>query len=479
MKATKIVCTLGPASSDPQIMKEMLLAGMNVARLNFSHGSHPEHKEKIDTFRGVCGELGIPAAVLLDTKGPEIRLGTFEQKQVLLQKGQLFTLYCAEDRTGTEEGVSISYKGLASQVSSGDRILVDDGRIRMTVEEVRDGNIICRVRDTGNVSTKKGVNVPDIHLEMDYLSEQDKADLLFGIKENVDFVAASFIRSAEDVELVRGFLDSNGGENIKIISKIENPEGILHFEEILKLSDGIMIARGDMGVEVDYATLPGIQKRFIELCNRSGKPVITATQMLESMVHEQSPTRAEITDVANAVFDGTSAVMLSGESASGSYPVRTVQVMSRIVERAEMDMLSSGSRKSMKELYEKSHAPGESDLSTAIGHAACTIADDIGAKALIAITQSGYTARMMSRFHPQQPVIAATPSAEASREMALFRGVIPVRTTQAETYDELLDEAVIGAEKLGFLSSGDRVVISAGLPLHISGNTNMIQVKTI
>ena len=380
-------------------MKEMLQAGMNVARLNCSHGTHEEHGEKIATFRQACSEVGVPAAVLLDTKGPEIRLGTFSEEPVQMEKGAEFVLYGDPDKPGTPEGVGISWPGLAAQVSPGTRILVDDGKIRMTVEQVVGGDIHCRIEEAGFVSTKKGVNVPDIHLDMDFLSQRDREDLLFGIREKVDFVAASFVRSVDDVEDVRNFLKENGGEDIQIIAKIENPEGIRNFDGILEVADGIMIARGDMGVEVDYATLPGIQKSFIVRCNRKGKPVITATQMLESMITEPMPTRAEITDVANAVFDGTSAVMLSGESAAGKYPAQTVKVMTRILEQAEGDLLASplrlpaeayleesaGEKKAEEKAPSETSGPAAMDLSTAIGHAAGQIAEDIGARAMKAL----------------------------------------------------------------------------------------------
>ena len=478
MKATKIVCTLGPASCTPEVLKEMLQKGMNVARLNCSHGTHEEHLEKMVAFRQACEELDLPAAILLDTKGPEIRLGTFAEQKVLLKKGQQFVLRQPSEELGTAEGISISYGGLAALVSPGTRILVDDGKIRMKVLRVEDGDIFCEVQDEGYVSTKKGVNVPDIHLDMEFLSEKDQADLLFGIEQEVDFIAASFVRSVEDVNDLRKFLNENGGEQIKIISKIENPEGIHNFDEILDASDGIMIARGDMGVEVDYATLPGIQKFFIYKCNRKGKPVITATQMLESMITEPMPTRAEITDVANAVFDGTTAVMLSGESAAGKYPAQTVVVMSRIVSQAEEDMRRTGIRAEGTQTYLE-EGDGETDLSTAIGHAACQAADDIGATALIAITCSGYTARMMSRFHPNQPIIGATPWPRAARAMALLRGVIPVMTKTESDFDQLVKAAIAGASCQEFLASGDRVVISAGLPLNEPGNTNIIRVETV
>ena len=468
MKATKIVCTLGPASAEAQVMEEMLQAGMNVARINCSHGSHEEHLEKIKTYRAVCEKLNIPAAVLLDTKGPEIRLGTFAEDKVLLQKGQQFVLRGSMEIPGSAEGVGITCSALAAEVSEGTRILIDDGKIRMTVKEVRGGDIVCEVRDEGYVSTKKGVNVPDVHLPMAYLSEQDKQDLLFGIRNDVDFIAASFVRNAEDVSDVRNFLKEHGGSHISIISKIENPEGIREFENILEASDGIMIARGDMGVEVDYATLPGIQKKFIRLCRQKGKPVITATQMLESMINEPMPTRAEITDVANAVFDGSSAVMLSGESAAGKYPAQSVKVMTRILEQAEQDMQSY-------QVFD----PEEADVSTAIGHAACQAAADIGAKALIAITCSGYTARMISRFYPKQPVITATPEPRTARQMAIIRGAYPVMTRTETDFDALTCAAKDGACEMGFVSPGDRVVITAGLPLNVPGNTNLIKVETV
>lgn len=479
MKATKIVCTLGPACTEPDILREMMTAGMNVARINCSHASHEEHLQRIDTYRSVCEELELPPAVLLDTKGPEIRLGDFGNEKVMLKKGQRFTLFGDPNRAGTEEGVGISYPGLAAQVEPGTRILVDDGKIRLEVESVSDGDILCVSKDAGPISTKKGVNVPDIHLDMEFLSEKDRSDLMFGIENRVDFIAASFVRTGEDVSEIRDFLTANGGESIQIISKIENPEGIENFDEILDLSDGIMIARGDMGVEVDFATLPGIQKRFIDRCNFVGKPVITATQMLESMISEPTPTRAEITDVANAVYDGTSAVMLSGESAAGKYPAESVKAMTRILIQAEADLEDSARVLTAREMYAESVEPGEADLSTAIGHAACQVARDIGAKAMIAITQSGYTARMMARFHPSQPIIAATPSESVAGQMALVRNVYPVITEEEKDWDRLMRAAMERAVEKAFIVGGDRIVISAGLPLSISGNTNFIRVETV
>ncbi|MFQ8846166.1 MAG: pyruvate kinase, partial [Clostridia bacterium] len=336
LKKTKIVCTIGPASRDADTMREMLEAGMNVARLNFSHGTHEEHRKTIETFRRVRDEQDRPAAILLDTKGPEIRLGDFENGSEILEEGDEFTL-TSEECPGTKERVSTTYKALPSQVSLGTSILIDDGRVRLRVAGTTEDEVRCIVVNGGKVSNRKGVNIPNQSLDLEYISEADRQDILFGIEMGVDYVAASFVRSGADVKVLRSLLNENGGDRIKIISKIENTEGIENFKEILALSDGIMIARGDMGVEVDFEKLPGIQKKFIKECCKAGKTVITATQMLESMTHSPAPTRAEITDVANAVFDGTSAVMLSGESAAGDYPVETVKAMAKIVSQAEED----------------------------------------------------------------------------------------------------------------------------------------------
>ena len=392
LKKTKIVCTLGPASRDEKVMEGMLRAGMNVARLNFSHGTHEEHRKTIETFRKVRDRLDIPAAVLLDTKGPEIRLGDFENGSETIEEGQIFTLTSEECR-GSKSRVCTTYKALPSQVEPGTRILIDDGRIRLEVTETTETEVVCRVLAGGKVSNRKGVNIPGKSLDLEYISPGDRQDILFGIRMDVDYVAASFVRNEDDVKQLRKLLCDNGGEKIKIISKIENIEGINNFRRILELSDGIMVARGDMGVEVDFEKLPGIQKKFIKECCRAGKPVITATQMLESMTSSPAPTRAEITDVANAVFDGTSAVMLSGESAAGMYPVETVRTMSKIVYQAELDAEEVNQYKFLEVESD------ERDVSNAIGHAACTTARDIKASAIIAVTTSGYTAEMLSLIH--------------------------------------------------------------------------------
>lgn len=472
LKKTKIVCTIGPASRDADTMREMLEAGMNVARLNFSHGTHEEHRKTIETFRRVRDEQDRPAAILLDTKGPEIRLGDFENGSEILEEGDEFTL-TSEECPGTKERVSTTYKALPSQVSLGTSILIDDGRVRLRVAGTTEDEVRCIVVNGGKVSNRKGVNIPNQSLDLEYISEADRQDILFGIEMDVDYVAASFVRSGADVKVLRSLLNENGGDRIKIISKIENTEGIENFNEILALSDGIMIARGDMGVEVDFEKLPGIQKKFIKECCKAGKTVITATQMLESMTHSPAPTRAEITDVANAVFDGTSAVMLSGESAAGDYPVETVKAMAKIVSQAEEDAEEVNQYKFLEV------ETNDRDVSNAMGHAACTTAHDIKASAIVAITTSGYTAEMMAKYKPVEPIIAATPDSKTYHQQALTRGVYPVLTQRSSNWNDLMEKAIEGAERMKFVKKGDGIVLSAGMPLQVPGTTNLIRVKTI
>ena len=472
LKKTKIVCTIGPASRDADTMREMLEAGMNVARLNFSHGTHEEHRKTIETFRRVRDEQDRPAAILLDTKGPEIRLGDFENGSEILEEGDEFTL-TSEECPGTKERVSTTYKALPSQVSLGTSILIDDGRVRLRVAGTTEVEVRCIVVNGGKVSNRKGVNIPNQSLDLEYISEADRQDILFGIEMDVDYVAASFVRSGADVKVLRSLLNENGGDRIKIISKIENTEGIENFKEILALSDGIMIARGDMGVEVDFEKLPGIQKKFIKECCKAGKTVITATQMLESMTHSPAPTRAEITDVANAVFDGTSAVMLSGESAAGDYPVETVKAMAKIVSQAEEDAEEVNQYKFLEV------ETNDRDVSNAMGHAACTTAHDIKASAIVAITTSGYTAEMMAKYKPVEPIIAATPDSKTYHQQALTRGVYPVLTQRSSNWNDLMEKAIEGAERMKFVKKGDCIVLSAGMPLQVPGTTNLIRVKTI
>lgn len=472
LKKTKIICTIGPASRDADTMREMLEAGMNVARLNFSHGTHEEHRKTIETFRRVRDEQDRPAAILLDTKGPEIRLGDFENGSEILEEGDEFTL-TSEKCPGTKERVSTTYKALPSQVSLGTSILIDDGRVRLRVAGTTEDEVRCIVVNGGKVSNRKGVNIPNQSLDLEYISEADRQDILFGIEMDVDYVAASFVRSGADVKILRSLLNENGGDRIKIISKIENTEGIENFKEILALSDGIMIARGDMGVEVDFEKLPGIQKKFIKECCKAGKTVITATQMLESMTHSPAPTRAEITDVANAVFDGTSAVMLSGESAAGDYPVETVKAMAKIVSQAEEDAEEVNQYKFLEV------ETNDRDVSNAMGHAACTTAHDIKASAIVAITTSGYTAEMMAKYKPVEPIIAATPDSKTYHQQALTRGVYPVLTQRSSNWNDLMEKAIEGAERMKFVKKGDCIVLSAGMPLQVPGTTNLIRVKTI
>lgn len=472
LKKTKIVCTIGPASRDADTMREMLEAGMNVARLNFSHGTHEEHRKTIETFRRVRDEQDRPAAILLDTKGPEIRLGDFENGSEILEEGDEFTL-TSEECPGTKERVSTTYKALPSQVSLGTSILIDDGRVRLRVAGTTEDEVRCIVVNGGKVSNRKGVNIPNQSLDLEYISEADRQDILFGIEMDVDYVAASFVRSGADVKVLRSLLNENGGDRIKIISKIENTEGIENFKEILALSDGIMIARGDMGVEVDFEKLPGIQKKFIKECCKAGKTVITATQMLESMTHSPAPTRAEITDVANAVFDGTSAVMLSGESAAGDYPVETVKAMAKIVSQAEEDAEEVNQYKFLEV------ETNDRDVSNAMGHAACTTAHDIKASAIVAVTTSGYTAEMMAKYKPVEPIIAATPDSKTYHQQALTRGVYPVLTQRSSNWNDLMEKAIEGAERMKFVKKGDCIVLSAGMPLQVPGTTNLIRVKTI
>lgn len=471
MRRTKIICTLGPASLNEKTLTEMFAAGMNVARLNFSHGTHEEHRKSIELFRKVRDRQKRPAAVMLDTKGPEIRLGNVVPGTVL-RDGQPFVLRVC-DSMGDETGVSISYKELPSQVHPGDSLLIDDGRVKLLIDETTDTEIHCTVVYGGAISTHKGVNVPNVALDMPYLSPADEADLLFGIEEQVDFVAASFVRSKDDVIAMRKFLDYNGGHNIKIIAKIENIQGVRNFDEILHFSDGIMVARGDMGVEIEYERLPGIQKRFIRKCYMAGKMVICATQMLESMIHSTTPTRAEITDVANAVFDGTSAVMLSGETAMGEHPALVVKVMARIAEQAELDAMDMDAYSGLV------HENDANDTTNALCDAACTTAKDLSARAIIAVTKSGHTARRVSKFRPSQPIIAATPVEKTFHQLSLSWGVFPVLARSQDDTDSLFLHAIDCAKQIDLVTPGDRVVITAGVPLNTSGSTNLIKVQIV
>ena len=469
MRKTKIICTIGPASESEDKLRELMLAGMNVARFNFSHGSHEEHRRKFERIRKLRDELELPVATMLDTKGPEIRLKDFANGKEELKAGQTFTL-TAREVAGTNEEVSITYKELTKDCKSGMTILLDDGLIELHVDSVTDTDIVCTVVNGGPVSDKKGVNVPGAELTMPYLSEQDRADIVFGCEQGFDFVAASFVRTKEDVYAIRDILNEKNS-SMKIIAKIESTQGLNHLEEILDAADGVMVARGDMGVEVPFEEVPVFQKKMIKLAEASGKYVITATQMLDSMIHHPRPTRAECTDVANAIYDGTTATMLSGETAAGDYPVEALKTMVRIAERTEADIDYVG------RLKKRDYAP--SDDTTAISHATCNIAAELDADAILTVTMSGFTASMVSMYKPNCKIIACTTNPTVCRQLNLMFGVTPLHIRQEDTADELFREAINSAKAAGLLMTGDKVVITAGVPLGIPGRTNMIRVEEI
>lgn len=471
MRKTKIICTIGPASESEEKLRELMLAGMNVARFNFSHGTHKEQLEKYNRVLRVRKELGLPVATLLDTKGPEIRLRDFEGGKAELKSGQLFTL-TTDEIMGTAEKATISYKNLKNDIRVGTTILIDDGLIEMTVEEINGNDIICRVVNGGFVSNHKGVNVPGAVLSMPYISAVDREDIIFGAEHGFDFLAASFARTKEDILEVRKILDEHGSK-MKIIAKIENMQGINNLEEILQVSDGIMVARGDMGVEVAMEEVPIFQKKMIKLAVSQGKHVITATQMLESMIKNPRPTRAEITDIANAIYDGTTAIMLSGESAAGLYPVEAVKTMSKIAERTEQDI---DYRARMERGQENRETP---DITTAISYATCSVAMDLKAAAIITVTMSGFTANMIARYKPSCQIIGCTLDEKVYRQLNLLWGVNPIMMRQERTADALFEEAVIRSKQAGLVKAGDTVVITAGIPLGIAGKTDMIHVVEV
>ena len=466
MRKTKIICTIGPASQSPEKIREMIEAGMNVCRCNFSHGSYEEQKTKMMNVIRISEEMGKPVATLIDTKGPEIRIRTFEEEKVLLEEGQKFVL-TTRDVVGTKEIVSVTYENIVNDVVRGGSVLIDDGLIELAVEDITETDIICRVVNGGPVSDKKGVNLPGANLSMPFISEQDRKDILFGIECGFDFIALSFVRTKEDVLEVRKLLDEKKSP-MKIIAKIENMQGINNLDEILEVSDGIMVARGDMGVEVPMEDVPLIQKKMIRKAVAKGKQVITATQMLESMTKNPRPTRAETTDVANAIFDGTTAIMLSGESANGKYPVEALKTMSKIAERAEKDI---DYNKRMKKIMDNE----EQDITGAISHATCTIAADLNAAAIITVSMSGFTAEKLSRFKPKCPIICCSVNPRVCRQAALLWGVTSLLIERKNTTEDLFQEALWAAEKAGKIKKGDKVVLTAGVPLGVSGNTNMIR----
>lgn len=468
MRKTKIVCTLGPATDKEGVLREMMRAGMNVARFNFSHGSHEEHGARLDQLKKLREELDLPVAAMLDTRGPEVRLRTFAGGSVTLRSGAEFTL-TTEDIVGDESRCAITYAELPGDVKEGDTILLDDGLVRLTVLGTTSSAIRCRVENDGVMKNNKGVNIPNVRLSMPYMNQRDREDILFGAEQGFDFIAASFVRSASDVREIRALLDQSDSR-IRIIAKIENQEGISNLPEILAVADGVMVARGDLGVEIDFTEIPVLQKQMIKQCMAAGKPVITATQMLDSMMENPRPTRAEITDVANAIYDGTSAIMLSGETAAGRYPVEAVRTMDAIARKTESSIDCS---KRVKVDGKKM------SITAATAHAACTTALDIGADAILTVSQGGTTAQMVSRFRTSTTVVALLLDPQVRRQMNLYWGVEPIMMPCAGSTDELVDFAVQAAEDAGLVRQGDIVVVTAGVPVGVAGTTNMIRVRQV
>lgn len=471
MRKTKIVCTLGPSTDDEDVLRQMILAGMNVARCNFSHGTYEEHKKRMAMVKRLRKELEKPVAILLDTKGPEVRVKSFKDDKVTLEEGQLFTL-TADETEGTKDIVSVTYNRLYEDLETDMRVLIDDGLIEMKVEQIDRKNIVCRVINGGTVSNHKGVNVPDVDLSMPYISEKDREDILFGISQDVDFIAASFVQKKDDIIQLKKLLEKNGGSDIKIISKIENKQGVTNIDDIIAVSDGIMVARGDMGVEIPYEEVPVIQKKIIKKVYRTGKQVITATQMLESMIKNPRPTRAETTDVANAVYDGTSAIMLSGETAAGAYPVEAVRTMVRIAERTEQDV-------DYRKRFYQYGREADTDITNAICHATCTTALDLNAKAIVTVTKSGQSARMLSKYRPESDIISCATTEKVCRQLSLTWGVTPLVIREEKEVFNLFDKAIQAAVEMKLLEAGDLTVITSGIPIGVSGTTNMMKVQIV
>ena len=463
IKKTKIVCTLGPVSENEETLRELIKNGLNVCRLNFSHGSHEEHKGRMDLVKKLREELNMPTAILLDTKGPEIRTGKFDAPEVLLEEGQTFTI-TMKDVMGNKEMCTVSYKGLANDVKTGDTILIDDGLVGLTVKEVNGDDIVCEVQNSGIVKNHKGVNVPGVKVNLPAITEKDRSDIEFGIEQGIDFIAASFVRKVSDVLAIREILEENNATHIKIISKIENQEGVDNLDEIIEVSDGIMVARGDLGVEIPTEEIPVVQKLMIKKCNEAGKPVITATQMLDSMIRNPRPTRAEVTDVANAIYDGTDAIMLSGETAAGKYPVEAVKTMATIAKRAEETMRNRRTK------INKSK-----NVTDAISYATCTTAMDLDARAILSSTASGHTARMVSKFRPDCPIIATTSDESVRRQLSLTWGVLPVMRNKSANTDQVIVNSIEAAKTAEYVNENDIVVITAGG----SETTNLIKVETV
>ena len=470
MRKTKIICTLGPSTDKGDVLRELIANGMNVARFNFSHGSYEEHGGRLANLKALREELGKPVAALLDTKGPEIRLKEFKNGVEMLEAGQTFTLTTREVE-GTKEICSITYKDLPHDVHEGGTIMLDDGLIMLRIEKVTDTDIPCTVLNSGKIKTKKGVNVPGVHLSMPYLSQKDREDIIFGIQNGFDFIAASFVRTAQDVYDIRNLLNEYDS-NIRIIAKIENREGVNNIDSILSAADAVMVARGDLGVEIDFTELPGIQKNIIDRSFSFGKPIVTATQMLDSMMVNPRPTRAEISDVANAIYDGTSAIMLSGETAAGAYPVEALKTMSAIAERTENEPHYRDERF-------KDAAHGQISVSDATAHAACLTARDVNAAAIVTVSESGNTARLLSKYRPTQPIIACVMNEQVQRQLSLSWGITSLLMGPAKSTDELIEMSTALAQKNGYLHNGELAVVTAGVPVGVSGTTNMIKIHMV
>ena len=468
MLKTKIVCTLGPSTDNEEVLTKLLKNGMNVARINFSHGTYIEHQKRIDMFKKIRQKLNLNVALMLDTKGPEIRIGRFEKSTCDLVTGQSFTL-TTKDIEGTDKMVSVTYKKLPLDLIVGNIILIDDGLIQIRVVKLTDTEVLCTVENGGTISNNKSINIPGVDIHLPYMSDKDKEDILFGIKNEFDFIAASFVRTHSDVTQLKDLLENNDAKYIQIISKIENQDGVTNIDEIIEISDGIMIARGDMGVEIAFEEIPVIQKRLIKKCVLAGKKVITATQMLDSMMRNPRPTRAETTDVANAVYDGTSAIMLSGETAAGKYPVESLCTMIKIAKRTEESI-------NYKKRFDETNFALQKSITNAISHATCTTAHDLEASAIITVTSSGHTARMVSKFRPACPIIATTVSEVVCRQLALSWGIHPVMAEEKTTTDDLFEQAVEKALETGIVKDGDLTVITAGVPVGIRGTTNILKV---
>lgn len=467
MRKTKIICTLGPAVDSDERITQIINAGMDCARLNFSHGTHEEQEVRLNRVRRIAGELNRHIPILLDTKGPEIRLKDFEGGSVIVEKGSLFTFDTDKETPGTKERIGLTYDKLAKNVEVGTKILVDDGKIELKVTAIKGSKVICKVITGGKLSNHKSINIPNVEIPMPYLNDVDKSDLLFGIEHNVEYIAASFVRCADDLKKLRKFLKDNGGQDIKVISKIENGQGINNFDEILELSDGIMVARGDMGVEINFEKIPAIQKMMIEKCNREGKIVVTATQMLESMTENPRPTRAEVSDVANAIYDGTTVIMLSGESAAGRHPVEAVRTMANIAVNAENTI-------NYYEKYVDSSADMEPNLKNAICASAYNAAKYLDAKAIVVLTRSGATANILSRFHPECPVIAATISERGRNQLNLVWGITPVAAENLDSADKFVEYAVSKAVESRLVKRGDNIVVILASDLESDDDTMRI-----